>query len=135
MQSALGIFLGMISDVETTGGEDLDITVWVGRVQLLGQGLLVLSSYSGLNVTAITTALSKSNLITTSLASAPTKYEVELLLAKILYYGVIPAFRQYAALWLADTWVFFIHRLEHSHSWLYSTSGPNSKALEPRLMS
>ncbi|KAL8713664.1 MAG: hypothetical protein Q9220_002190 [cf. Caloplaca sp. 1 TL-2023] len=68
MQSALGVFLGMISEVEMTGSEDRDVLAWVDRLQLLGRFILTLSTYCGLDVAALTTVLSKSDLVTTSLA-------------------------------------------------------------------
>lgn len=81
-----------------------------------------LLSFSGLDVKALTATLPSSVLGTTVFASDRAEYEMEWLAAKVIYYGLIPALRLYMALWLADTWVFFIHRAEHSNKWLYSES-------------
>lgn len=103
-----------------TGNEGRDIMIWASRVHVFGQTILLLLSSSGLNVKVLVATLSRSVFVTTSFASGRAEHEVELLAAKLISYGLIPALRLYMALWLADTWVFFIHRAEHSNKWLYS---------------
>lgn len=103
-----------------TGNEGRDAMIWATRVHILGQTVLTLLSSSGLNVKALVATLSQSVFVTTFFASGRAEHEVELLAAKVIYYGLMPALRLYMALWLADTWVFFIHRAEHSNQWLYS---------------
>ena len=103
-----------------TGYEDRDTMIWASRVHVVGQMILTLLSSSGLDIKTLTGALSRSVFVTTFFASGRAGQEVELLAAKLIYYGLIPALRLYMALWLADTWVFFIHRAEHSNKWLYS---------------
>jgi len=119
MQTVLGIAIGTFSEGETAGNEDLDIMIWASRVHFIGQTVLALLSSSGVNVKALIALLSRSVYVTTLFASDRAGYQVELLTAKIVYYGMIPTLRFYVALWLADTWVFFIHRAEHSNKWLY----------------
>ena len=89
-------------------------------MHVLGQTILTLLSFSGLNVKALIAILSRSVFVTTFLPSGRVEHGAELLVAKLIYYGLMPALRLYVALWLADTWVFFIHRAEHSNKWLYS---------------
>lgn len=103
-----------------TGNEGHDTMIWASRVHVFGQTILTLLSSSGLNVKAVIATLSRSVFVTSFFASGRAEHEVELLAAKLIYYGLIPALRLYMALWLADTWVFFIHRAEHSNKWLYS---------------
>ncbi|KAI4168003.1 MAG: hypothetical protein LQ348_007577 [Seirophora lacunosa] len=119
VQTGLGIALGVTSEVEMTGHEDREIIVWASRVHAVGQMILTFLSSSGINVRALIASLSRSALVTPLVSSAPAEHEVELWAAKLIYYGLISALRLYAALWLADTWVFFIHRAEHSNKWLY----------------
>lgn len=102
------------------GNEGRDTMIWASRVHSLGQMIIALLSFSGLNVKVLVATLSRSVFVTTFFASGRAEHEVELLAAKLIYYGLIPALRLYIALWLADTWVFFIHRAEHSNKWLYS---------------
>ena len=94
--------------------------IWANRVHNFGQAILALFLFSGFNVKAIIATLSRSAFVTTFFASQRAEHEVELLASKFICYGLIPALRLYIALWLADTWVFFIHRAEHSNKWLYS---------------
>ncbi|KAL8965692.1 MAG: hypothetical protein Q9183_003733 [Haloplaca sp. 2 TL-2023] len=99
-----------------TGYEDRDLLLWARRLRLLRQSLLTLLSATGLDAKTVSNLLSR---------SAPefgqAAQSTELLAAKTIYYILIPALRLYLALWLADTWVFFIHRFEHSNKWLYKT--------------
>lgn len=98
-----------------TGNQGRDIMIWASRIHNSGQAILTLLSSYGLNVKPLSGTLSRLITVTTSLAD-----EVELLVAKLIYYGLMPLLRFYMALWIADTWVFFIHRAEHSNQWLYS---------------
>jgi sphinganine C4-monooxygenase len=121
MQTVLGIVLNTFSEVEEmAGNEGLDIMIWASRVHYFGHTIVALLSSSGLNVKALVALLSRSVFVKNLFASNRAEYEMELLTAKLIYYGIIPALRFYTALWLADTWVFFIHRAEHSNKWLYS---------------
>ena len=110
----------MLSEEEMTGSEGTDIMIWASRVHVFGQMGLNLLQSSGLNVKALIATLSRSALVTNSFAPDRAEQELELLVAKCIYWGLIPALRFYLALWLADTWVFFIHRAEHGNKWLYS---------------
>jgi sphinganine C4-monooxygenase len=103
-----------------TGNQGHDIMIWASRVHNSGQTILTLLSSSGLNVKTFIATLSRSVFVTTSFESGRVENEVELLMAKLIYYGLMPVLRFYMALWVADTWVFFIHRAEHSNQWLYS---------------
>ena len=103
-----------------TGNEGGDTMIWANRIHGFGQTILTLLSPSGLNVKALIATFSPSVFVTTFFASERAEHEFELLAAKLICYGLIPALRLYMALWLADTWVFFIHRAEHSNKWLYS---------------
>ena len=100
-----------------TGYEDRDLALWASRLRLLRQSFLTLLSASGLDTKTLSSLLSRSAPV-----SGQAAQSTELLAAKIIYYILMPALRLYLALWLADTWVFFIHRAEHSNKWLYSES-------------
>ncbi|RDA94613.1 hypothetical protein CP533_2445 [Ophiocordyceps camponoti-saundersi (nom. inval.)] len=120
LQTGLGVSLGIISGVEMTGYEDQDILCWAGRVHELKCTMLFLLSCLGLEAKGLGDAL-PSLVGSTIWASNLASFEAELLVAKVIYYALIPACRLYIALWLADAWVFFIHRAEHSNPWLYKT--------------
>lgn len=120
LQTGLGIVLGVFSEVEMIGNEDLDTVIWARRVHVFCQTILTLLSSSGLNVKALFATLSRPFFTSISFAPQRAEHELEFMAAKLICYGLIPTLRLYVALWLADTWVFFIHRAEHSNKWIYS---------------
>ncbi|KAL8950432.1 MAG: hypothetical protein Q9222_003526 [Ikaeria aurantiellina] len=121
LQTGLGILLGLSSEVELTGHESRDVAIWASRLHTWGQLILLSISFSGLKVQALISTLSRSAFVTSSFASGEAEHKAVLFAAQLIYYGLIPALRLYLALWLADAWVFFIHRAEHSNKWLYRT--------------
>ncbi|KAF4506944.1 hypothetical protein G6O67_005627 [Ophiocordyceps sinensis] len=88
-------------------------------VQALQTGLgLVLGAFRGHNVfNSSSWGLDVKALVFIT----PFLAEHELELLAKLFHGLMPALRFYTALWLADTWVFFIHRAEHRNQWLYKS--------------
>ena len=54
----------------------------------------------------------------------------EIVLAYYIYYYTIPAFQFTAAIFFADTWQYFYHRLVHVNKWLYSMVYINSAIFE-----
>ncbi|PHH67623.1 hypothetical protein CDD82_1268 [Ophiocordyceps australis] len=101
MQTALGVAIGAFSQEDVAGPQDGDMLAWEGRVQGAGQVIDDLLSTCGLNV------------------GLSCQVEVQRLVSKIIYHCLIPVLRFFVALCLADTWVFFIHRAEHSNQWIY----------------
>lgn len=95
--------------------EDRDILVWTSRIYTC----LHLLVSATLGVTALVAKDSPSAFVTTALLRNWVGTSVDFV-ARLAYYWIIPALRFYAALWLADTWVFFVHRAEHGNKWLYS---------------
>jgi sphinganine C4-monooxygenase len=45
----------------------------------------------------------------------------ELLVAKVVYWLVVPGLQMFGAVVLLDTWEYFIHRLMHVNKWMYTT--------------
>lgn len=121
LQTGLGIVLGYLSEEEIICNDDKDVMIWANRVHGAGKMTMTLLSYCGLDAAAASAAC-LSALRTAPMLSDQTEFDLEWLVGKIIYYGLMPALRFYAALWLADTWVYFIHRAEHSSPWLYRTS-------------
>jgi len=119
LQTLFGIVLGQFSGAEERGDEDRDIMVWENRLHDSGRRVYTLLAFSGINYNALVTKISGLFFERSYFTSGHTGYEVEHLMAKLICYGLLPVIRFYAALWLADTWVFFIHRAEHRNQWLY----------------
>ena len=57
--------------------------------------------------------------------TAPTPFtSSELLLARTLYWVLVPLFQYFATMVLADTFQYFTHRAFHVNKWLYSETAP-----------
>lgn len=52
--------------------------------------------------------------------------ELEVSVAWLLYWYLVPTFQFAVAIFLADAWQYFVHRTMHLNSWLYSLSSPSS---------
>ncbi|KAL8640610.1 MAG: hypothetical protein Q9226_008727, partial [Calogaya cf. arnoldii] len=55
----------------------------------------------------------------TSRASLTSFTSQEMMAAKVMYWALVPAFQYIAAIVLADTFQYFIHRAFHVNKWLY----------------
>ncbi|PFH62479.1 hypothetical protein XA68_13381 [Ophiocordyceps unilateralis] len=118
LQTGFGIALGMFSGVEMTGNEDHEVMKWASRVHNFGRTLTCYFPYDGSKVDMAQTTL-QGLVDSTFLTSSLVEFQADLFVAKVIFYALMPACRLYLALWLADAWVFFIHRAEHRNAWLY----------------
>lgn len=147
IQTLLGIGLGLLGDGDVMGKEEYDIAVWATRVQAahgmlpsvhrflpsllatLGidtSGLAKKLAGSGLNAAALLVGggnLSKSGSIIVmgrQNRSSELPIEWEMMVAKVIYWYLVPAFQFAVALFAADTWQYFGHRWEHTNKFVYS---------------
>lgn len=49
----------------------------------------------------------------------------EFSVAWVVYWYLVPAFQFAVAIFLADSWQYFVHRMMHLNSWLYSMCSPH----------
>lgn len=134
IQVTTGYALAITEPQETIGKTDYDIAVWATRIRLAQRALPGLLGLVGLNATAISKSMSSSYpLLAGVLAggyypvpageatgAAPTFAAWEMTLAKAIYYVLIPALQYFVAVFILDTWQYFLHRLMHVNRWLYS---------------
>ncbi|PPJ54323.1 hypothetical protein CBER1_06130 [Cercospora berteroae] len=116
MQTLVGLLLGAVTAEENLDHSCVEILLLQRRIERFL--LLSMSTIAtvGLSPTPTSVSWAGANL------ALPPKYEVHTSqAARMLYFLVLPLLRFYIALWLADTWVFFVHRAEHSNRWLYKT--------------
>lgn len=115
MQTLVGLLLGAITSEENLDHSCLELSLWERRIQ----SVLLLSM----------SAIATKNLSPTHAVVPWPSADLTLSLeyytyigqaARVFYHWIMPLLRFYIALWLADTWVFFVHRAEHSNRWLYS---------------
>ena len=147
IQTLLGIGLGLLGDGDVMGKEEYDIAVWATRVQAahgmlpavhrflpsllatLGidaSGLAKKLAGSGLNVAALFVGggnLDKSGSIIVmgrQYGGSEPPMESEMMVAKVIYWYLVPAIQFAVAIFAADTWQYFGHRWEHTNKFVYS---------------
>lgn len=142
IQVATTAFLSLTEDRQQTGMEDYDVAVWATRIRLAQRALPAMLGTIGLNAAAISKNMAASHpllagvlagghypFLTTTLddvtgTAVPAFATWELLLAKAIYWVIIPGFQLWLAACFIDTWQYFWHRAMHMNKWMYSTSLP-----------
>ncbi|ROV95035.1 hypothetical protein VPNG_09466 [Cytospora leucostoma] len=137
IQMVTAAVLSLTEPVQMTGMEQYDVAVWATRIRLAQRSLPTLLGLLGLNAAAISKNMSASHpllagalagghypfltsLDAVSEASVPAFATWELLLAKAIYWLVIPGFQMWVAVVFLDSWQYFWHRLMHVNKWMYS---------------
>ncbi|KAI5863087.1 fatty acid hydroxylase superfamily-domain-containing protein [Durotheca rogersii] len=139
IQAVMSFVLGMTDPPQYTGMEEYDVAVWATRVRLAQRALPTLLGVLGVNAATVSKNMALSHpllagalagghypFLTTELAGpdgivVPAFATWELLVAKFIYYLLIPGFQLFAAVTVLDTWQYFLHRLMHQNKWLYAT--------------
>jgi sphinganine C4-monooxygenase len=139
LQTGMSAFLSATDPQQTTGMEDYDVAVWATRIRLAQRALPAVLGTLGLNATAIAKNMAASYpllagalagghypFLTTTLddvtgTAVPAFATWELLVAKAIYWAIIPGFQLFVAVCFLDTWQYFIHRAMHINKWMYST--------------
>ncbi len=137
IQMATTAFLSMTEPLQMTGMEDYEVAVWAQRIRLAQRALPTMLGLVGLNAAALAKNVSTSHpllagalaggqypFLTTTLggrnvAEVPSFASWELLLAKAIYWGVVPTFQFWFAVIFMDAWQYFVHRLMHVNKWMY----------------
>lgn len=140
IQMATAAFLSLTEPPQMTGMEDYEVAVWATRIRLAQRGLPTLLGMLGLNAAAISKNMSTSHPLlagvlagghypflatsadATSGTFVPAFATWELLLAKAIYWAVVPAFQMWIAVVFLDSWQYFWHRAMHVNKWMYSKS-------------
>ncbi|KAK3301961.1 fatty acid hydroxylase superfamily-domain-containing protein [Chaetomium strumarium] len=123
---------------QTTGMEEYDVAVWATRIRLAQRTLPSVLGVLGLNAAAISKNMAATHpllagalagghypFLTTTLddvtgAAVPAFATWELLLAKAIYWVLIPCFQFWVAVAFLDTWQYFMHRAMHVNKWMYT---------------
>lgn len=130
--------LSITEPPQMTGMEDYDVAVWATRIRLAQRALPTLLGLLGLNAADISKNMAASHpviagalsggyypFLTTELdGSAGTQVPAfatwEMMVAKSIYWLIIPAFQVWFAVTFLDTWQYFWHRAMHVNKWMYS---------------
>lgn len=137
IQIATGAVLQLTDPPEYVGKSEYDIAVWATRVRLAQRVLPGLFGIFGFNATAISKSMSASHpMLAGAVAggyypflstesSAPVFASWEMMAAKVIYHVLVPAVQFFVAIFILDTWQYFLHRLMHMNRWLYSKFDSN----------
>jgi sphinganine C4-monooxygenase len=152
IQTVVGGLLSLTEPADMMGKEEYDIARWATRLRIAQRGLPQLLSLVGLNAAVISKNMAPAHpMIAGILAGGrypslamgldvmtgspiPAFATWELLVAKALYWFVVPAMQFMLAITIMDTWEYFLHRAMHMNKWLYSKYSP-SKSVSPILIS
>lgn len=116
--TALGLWLMRNAAPDFGGREEDDIARWILRIREIGNGLDILQI-----ALAKMTGASKAFSPAKGSSQSPHKWEIrpwELATAKAIYVYLVPAFQYALAIFVADTWQYFEHRIVHMNHYLYS---------------
>lgn len=137
IQMVTAAVLSLTDPVQMTGMENYDVAVWATRIRLAQRSVPTFLGLLGLNAAAISKNMSASHpllagalagghypfltsLDADSAASVPAFATWEMLLAKAIYWLVIPGFQMWVAVIFLDSWQYFWHRAMHVNKWMYS---------------
>lgn len=133
IQIATGAVLQLSDPPEYIGKADYDVAVWASRIRLAQRVVPGLLGVVGLNATAISKNMAPSHpflagalagghypfLSSESVATAFAEWEM--MAAKAIYHVLVPSLQFFVAVFILDTWQYFLHRLMHMNRWLYTT--------------
>jgi sphinganine C4-monooxygenase len=144
IQIATSALLSLTEQRPLVGMEEYDLAVWATRVRLAQRALPLILGLLGLNAATISKNMAASHpLIAGALAGGhypfltmeldgvtgthvPAFATWELLVAKAIYWVVIPCIQLLVAIVVLDAWQYFWHRAMHFNKWMYSESTPIS---------
>ena len=137
VQTLVGVVLTLGDLPQMAGKDEYNVTIWAQRIRITQRMIPSVLSTFGLNAVEWAQKLSTSF---PTLAGAllggqypwitklddngpfPDFASWEVLVAKAIYWFIIPAFQFGLAICIVDTWQYFLHRAMHMNKWLYSES-------------
>lgn len=142
IQIATSAVLSLTEARQSTGMESYEVAVWATRIRLAQRALPSVLGVVGLNAAAISKNMAATHpllagalagghypFLTTTLddvtgTAVPAFAAWELLLAKAIYWVLVPGFQLWLAACILDAWQYFWHRAMHLNKWMYSTFPP-----------
>ncbi|KAK4156027.1 sphingolipid C4-hydroxylase [Chaetomidium leptoderma] len=138
LQIATTAVLSLTEARQATGMEGYDVAVWATRIRLAQRAVPSILGTLGLNAAAISKSMAASHpllagalagghypFLTTTLddvtgTAVPAFARWELLVAKAIYWVLIPGVQLWIATCFLDTWQYFWHRAMHMNKWMYT---------------
>ncbi|KAJ4144592.1 hypothetical protein LMH87_003471 [Akanthomyces muscarius] len=133
IQVVTGAALQLADPPEYIGKDDYDVAVWATRVRLAQRALPTLLGLVGLNATALSKNMAVAHPLLAGAvaggyypflrtdADVPVFAAWEMAVARAIYHVLVPALQFFVAVFILDTWQYFLHRLMHMNRWLYTT--------------
>jgi len=139
IQTVVGGILGLTEPEEFVGREEYDVACWATRLRIAQRALPQLLGFIGLNAAAISKNVSGSHPIIAAVLAGgkypsltmgldvvsgspvPAFASWEMIVAKAIYWYIVPALQFCLAIFVLDTWQYFLHRAMHMNKWLYTT--------------
>ncbi|KAJ9502799.1 Sphingolipid C4-hydroxylase sur2 [Exophiala xenobiotica] len=126
IQTTFGLAMAYFDPVETIGREQYDITVWAQRLRLAQGYIPKLLAAVGLDALALgeklhTTYPQLSGALSGGAYTTATFAPWEVSVAKFIYWIGMPMVQFTVAIFVVDTWQYFLHRAMHMNKFLYTT--------------
>ncbi|KAI9818611.1 MAG: hypothetical protein M1832_004384 [Thelocarpon impressellum] len=138
IQTVIGALLGFSEPEDLVGKEGYDVAGWAQRIRLAQRALPPLLATLGLDAVRLAENMAGSypalsaaiaggshplslQSVSTGPDAIPAFAGWEIALAKANYWFFVPALQFAVAIFIVDTWQYFLHRAMHMNQWLYRT--------------
>ena len=127
LQTATGLLIAALDPIEMTGKQAYDVAVWARRMRSATRYLPQALSSLGINSVQLASRLhdtypQTSGVLAGGVYSQPLSFQSwELITGKVIYWMFVPAVQFAVAIFIVDTWQYFLHRAMHMNKWLYTT--------------
>jgi sphinganine C4-monooxygenase len=127
LQTATGLLIAAMDPIEMTGKQAYDVAVWARRIRLGTRHLPQALSLIGINSIQLASHFHDSHpQIAGALAGGVYSETLalqdwELWVGNMIYWFLIPVVQFGVAIFIVDTWQYFLHRAMHMNKWLYTT--------------
>ena len=141
IQTIFGLAIGMTDPVEMTGNQSYGIAVWARRIRIAQGFIPKLIGLAGVDAielgqTLVATHPTAAGILSggqyphltqeiigadAQITVAPAFGAWELWVAQLIYWILIPMLQLGVAIFIVDTWQYFLHRAMHMNKWLYTT--------------
>jgi sphinganine C4-monooxygenase len=140
IQTVFGLAIGMLDPVEMTGRESYDIAVWARRIRIAQGSVPKILGAAGVDAVELGRNLASTHPTAAGIFSGgqyphltqeitgendlsfttPSYSSWEASAAQLIYWVLIPALQFGVAIFIVDTWQYFLHRAMHMNQWLYT---------------
>jgi sphinganine C4-monooxygenase len=126
IQTGFGLAIAAFDPVETIGKQDYDVAAWAQRLRMAQRSVPGLLALLGLDAMEMSKKLyhrypQLAGVIAGGRYSTTGFASWETMAAKTIYWALIPVIQFTVAIFMVDTWQYFLHRAMHMNKFLYTT--------------